>query len=155
MVREYGLKPELLAMSIVWKDHAGHFAVACKGAPEAVIDLCHLPDGEATKIMEHVQAMAERGLRVLAVGIGTSSHARLPEKQHDFDFALAGLVGFEDPLRTTVPAAVGEAFQAGIAVKMITGDYPATALTIASAAGIDTSTAPSPATNSNVLTMPR
>ncbi|SDP55053.1 Ca2+-transporting ATPase [Phyllobacterium sp. YR620] len=138
MVREYGLKPELLAMSIAWKDDAGHFAVACKGAPEAIIDLCHLTDEKAASIMKHVQAMAEKGLRVLGVGIGTTMRSELPESQHDFDFTFTGLVGFEDPLRTTVPAAVREAFRAGISVKMITGDYPATALSIASAAGIDT-----------------
>ncbi|RCW81314.1 cation-translocating P-type ATPase [Phyllobacterium bourgognense] len=138
MVREYGLKPELLAMSLAWKDDAGHFAVACKGAPEAITDLCHLTDEKAARIMEHVQAMAEKGLRVLGVGIGTTTRVDLPESQHDFDFTFAGLVGFEDPLRTTVPAAVSEAFRAGISVKMITGDYPATALAIASAAGVDT-----------------
>jgi Ca2+-transporting ATPase len=138
MVREYGLKPELLAMSIAWKDNAGHFSVACKGAPEAIIDLCHLTGEKAASIMGHVQAMAEKGLRVLGVGIGTTTLHELPESQHDFDFAFAGLVGFEDPLRPTVPAAVSEALRAGISVKMITGDYPATALAIASAAGIGT-----------------
>ncbi len=137
MVREYGLKPELLAMSIVWKDDAGHFAIACKGAPEAIIDLCHLDDDKAKAVMVHVEAMAKNGLRVLGVGIGTSAGNVLPESQHDFDFTFAGLIGFEDPLRTTVPAAVREAMRAGISVKMITGDYPATALAIASAAGLD------------------
>lgn len=138
MVREYGLSPELLAMSIAWKDDAGHFAVACKGAPEAIIALCHLTDEKEAKIWEHVHTMAEKGLRVLGVGIGTTTQGELPESQHDFDFTFAGLVGFEDPLRTTVPAAVREASHAGISVKMITGDYSATALAIASAAGIDT-----------------
>jgi hypothetical protein len=66
--------------------------------------------GEKTaRIMEHVQAMAEKGLRVLGVGIGTTTLHELPESQHDFDFAFAGLVGFEDPLRPTVPAASREA----------------------------------------------
>ncbi|MET3649205.1 cation-translocating P-type ATPase [Phyllobacterium ifriqiyense] len=138
MVREYSLKPELLAMSIAWKDDAGHFAVACKGAPEAVIDLCHLDDGTAKRVMERVQAMAGKGLRVLGVGIGTSTREELPDSQHDFDFTFAGLVGFEDPLRETVPPAVREALRAGISIKMITGDYPATAMAIAAAAGIDT-----------------
>ena len=55
-----GLKPELLAMCIAWKDPAGHFAVACKGAPEAIIDLCHLTDEKAARIIENVEAMAER-----------------------------------------------------------------------------------------------
>jgi Ca2+-transporting ATPase len=138
MVREYGLKPELLAMSVVWKDDLGNFAIACKGAPEAIVDLCHLSGERAAEIMGHVQTMAEKGLRVLGVGTGTTTRSELPELQHDFDFTFTGLVGFEDPLRTTVPSAVREAFRAGMSVKMITGDYPATALAIARAAGIDT-----------------
>ncbi len=137
MVREYGLKPELLAMSIVWQDDEGNFAVACKGAPETVIDLCHLDDVKAARIMARVQSLAGKGLRVLGVAIGASAQGKLPDSQHDFEFTFAGLIGFEDPLRETVPAAMREALRAGVTVKMITGDYPATALAIASAAGID------------------
>lgn len=49
----------------------------------------------------------------------------------------AGLIGFADPLRATVPAAVAECRSAGIRVLMITGDYPATASSIGSQAGLD------------------
>ncbi|MBA8882091.1 cation-translocating P-type ATPase [Phyllobacterium myrsinacearum] len=139
MVREYALTPELLAMSIVWKDDTGHFIVACKGAPEAVIELCHLSEERKAKIMDHVRVMAEQGVRVLGIATGTTSMDKLPESQHEFEFAFTGLVGFEDPLRPSVPAAVREASRAGVCVKMITGDYPATALAIAASAGIDIS----------------
>lgn len=139
LAREYGLRPELLAMSVAWLDEDGHFVVATKGAPEAVISLCHLGEDEAAGIMARVHAMAEKGLRVLGVGIGRSVQAELPDDQHGFDFGFVGLVGFEDPLRQSVPAAVAEAARAGISVKMITGDFPATARAIAAAAGIDTS----------------
>jgi Ca2+-transporting ATPase len=47
------------------------------------------------------------------------------------------LVGFSDPLRANVPAAVAECRSAGIRVVMITGDYPATARAIARQAGIE------------------
>ncbi len=50
---------------------------------------------------------------------------------------LLGLVGLLDPVRESVPAAVGECRTAGIRVLMITGDYPATAEAIARRAGID------------------
>ena len=137
LAREYGINPELLAMSVAWKNGDGRYVVATKGAPEAVVGLCHLDEEERAAVMEGVQAMAERGLRVLGVGIGRSSDAVLPDNQHGFDFAFAGLVGFEDPVRATVPAAVAEATSAGISVKMITGDFPATACAVASHAGID------------------
>jgi Ca2+-transporting ATPase len=60
----------------------------------------------------------------------------LPDRQRDIRFGLLGLVGFEDPVRATVPAAVAECRQAGIRVVMITGDYPATARNIAKKAGL-------------------
>ena len=60
-----------------------------------------------------------------------------PESQRDIPFNYVGLVGFADPLRATVPAAVKECRGAGIRVVMITGDYPATARAIANEAGID------------------
>jgi Ca2+-transporting ATPase len=60
----------------------------------------------------------------------------LPEKPHDLSLELVGLLGFEDPLRPTVPAAVAECQAAGVRVVMITGDYPATAQSIARQAGL-------------------
>jgi P-type Ca2+ transporter type 2C len=55
-----------------------------------------------------------------------------------WNFEWLGLLAFEDPLRASVPAAVKLARQAGIGVKMITGDAPQTALAIAREAGIAT-----------------
>ena len=49
---------------------------------------------------------------------------------------MVGLLGFEDPLRPTVPAAVAECRAAGVRVVMITGDYPTTAQSIARQAGL-------------------
>src|SRR6185503_15288480 len=63
-----------------------------------------------------------------------------PKSQRDIPFHYLGLIGFADPLRETVPAAVAECQRAGIRVVMITGDYPATARAIASQAGIDSGT---------------
>jgi len=135
--RHYGLSPELAAMSQAWQSAPGVHEVACKGAPEAVADLCHLPPDQTAQWLARVSAMAADGLRVLAVAIGRHRGDALPRGQHDFDFEFVGLVGFEDPLRASVPAAIALAGEAGIQVKMITGDYPATALAIARQAGIN------------------
>lgn len=134
--QEYGLTPELLAMSQAWESAPGRHEIASKGAPEAIADLCHLSAEQTTKCMQRVATMAKDGLRVLAVASGSSRTLALPDHQHDFDFQWLGLIGFEDPLRATVPAAIAEARAAGIKVKMITGDYPATATAIAKQAGI-------------------
>jgi len=52
-------------------------------------------------------------------------------------FTFEGLVGFFDPVRADVPASLAIARGAGIAVAMITGDYPATAIEVARRCGID------------------
>ena len=135
--REYSLSPELLAMSHVWKSPNGtHFVLATKGAPEAIVDLCHLSRERTTAIGQQVAAMAEDGLRVLGVARGSFETQALPREQHDFTFEFLGLVGLADPVRPTVPAAVDECYAAGIRVVMITGDHPTTAKSIAMQAGI-------------------
>jgi Ca2+-transporting ATPase len=60
----------------------------------------------------------------------------LPDVPTEFAFRLLGLIGFADPLRASVPAAVRQCQSAGIRVAMITGDYPATAIAIARQAGL-------------------
>lgn len=136
LAREYPLTSELLSVSQAWDDGAGHTQVATKGAPEAIADLCHLPEDQRAKIRERVLGMASRGLRVLGVARGECLPGELPGAQHDLDLAFLGLVGLEDPIRPSVPAAVAECRTAGIRVLMITGDYPATAQSIAQQAGI-------------------
>jgi len=134
---DYALQPDLLAMTLVWRDAEGRRHVAAKGAVEAICDLCHLSEADARALMQRAADLAQAGLRVLAVARGTLTTDELPPRQHDIDFEPLGLLAFEDPLRASVPAAVAQARSAGIAVAMITGDHAATALAIAKQAGID------------------
>lgn len=139
LVRTYGLRPELLAMSNAWADPAKpeEALIAAKGAPEAIADLCRLGQAERTLLLAGVETMAAEGMRVLGVARATFTAAALPESQRDFVFSLIGLVGLADPLRTGVPEAVAQCKSAGIRVLMITGDHSATARAIARQAGID------------------
>ena len=132
IVREYPLSPDLLAVSHVWRSPAGKaFVVAAKGAPEAIIDLCHLLPDRASEAMADAEEMAARGLRVLGVARALFEAPALPREQHDFDFEFVGFVGLVDPVRAGVPDAIRECREAGIRVVMITGDSAATALAIA------------------------
>ncbi|WP_205961460.1 cation-translocating P-type ATPase [Paracoccus endophyticus] len=131
------LRPERLAFVQCWAEGESAL-IAAKGAPEAVFALCRLPADRIALLGTAVGRMATQGLRVLAVAsvrVPLIDAARRPDA---LAFAFDGLLAFEDPLRDDVPAAVARARHAGIDVVMITGDYPATALAIASAAGIDT-----------------
>jgi Ca2+-transporting ATPase len=137
LAREYPLTPGMLAVSHAWRTGSGdEVAVSSKGAPEAIADLCHLEPGRHQALTRQVAALASQGLRVLAVARGVTRLERLPEAPHDLSLELVGLLGFEDPLRPTVPAAVAECQAAGVRVVMITGDYPATAQSVARQAGL-------------------
>jgi Ca2+-transporting ATPase len=136
--REYPLRPELLAVTHLWRASATRHQLAAKGAPEAIVDLCRLHGAARTKLLERASALASEGLRVLAVAQGVPPQARPLDRPHDAEFALVGLLGFEDPVRPSVPHAVADARAAGITVVMITGDHLGTALAVAAQAGIDT-----------------
>lgn len=139
LVREYELSPGLLAMSHLWRGQGGPVDwVASKGAPEAVADLCHLPEAERAAVSAQAAQMADQGLRVLGVAKARHRSAQdWPAGQHDFEFVWLGLVGLADPLRPEVPAAIAQCRQAGIRVVMITGDHPRTARAVAAQAGIE------------------
>jgi Ca2+-transporting ATPase len=138
LVREYGLTPELRAMSHVWRAVEGDaHVVAAKGAPEAIIDLCHLDAPTQARIASAAQTMAAQGLRVLGVAQARYAGSDWPAIEHDFEFEFVGLLGLADPLRAEVVAAVAQCRTAGIRVVMITGDYPATARAIAAQAQLD------------------
>jgi Ca2+-transporting ATPase len=141
-VRQYGLRPELLAMTNVWRRDGDGQALACaKGAPETIGALCRLEGARRAWLAASVDEMARQGERVLGVARATVAADGLPETQQGFAFAFLGLVGFADPLRSNVPDAVRECRSAGIRIVMITGDYPATAEAIAARAGLDTGSA--------------
>ncbi|MEF3366121.1 HAD-IC family P-type ATPase [Methylocystis sp. 9N] len=133
-IESFPLRPDLLAFIQSWRETEG-ISYAAKGAPEAVFKLARLSEDERARYDAEIDEIAQGGLRLLAVA--RSAPAREPPPPEAAPFEFIGLLAFEDPLREDAPAAVAAARRAGIAVAMITGDYPATARAIARAAGID------------------
>lgn len=136
--RTWPLRPEMMAMIQVWREPADQWRAAAKGAPEAIFRLCRLPEDQIARLTDIVEQFAIQGLRVLGAA-SCRTQATFPENPEEAPFTFAGLIGFLDPVRADVPAALKEAREAGISVVMITGDHPATALAIAKSAGLDTS----------------
>ena len=138
IVHEYDLSSDLLAVTHVWKPQdEGPLQVAVKGAPEAVAGLCRMDAEARTRLLDRVSALAQDGLRVLAVASGVFRGEPFPASPHDFALEFRGLVGLADPPRPSVPRALAECYRAGIRVLMITGDHPGTALAIGRAIGLD------------------
>ncbi|MGK5085307.1 cation-translocating P-type ATPase [Bdellovibrionota bacterium FG-1] len=137
IAREYPLTPEMLAVSHVWKGEAqDDYIIGAKGAPEAILDLCHLDQNQVAEISGKIEEFARRGLRILGVASATFSSPTLPETPHDYAFRFLGLLGLADPVRPGVPAAISECYQAGVRVIMMTGDHAQTAGSIAREIGL-------------------
>lgn len=152
LIEDYPLSPALLAMSRVWQSpDLANFVIAAKGAPEAIIELCHLTAAQTARINLQVNRAANSGLRLLGVAKASFIQQTLPELQHDFAFQFVGLIAFADPLRPTAKPAIQDCLTAGVRVIMITGDYPATALSIAGQCGLDISAGAIAGTEINAL----
>ncbi len=92
-----------------------------KGAPEIVTAMCELTKEQQQQTDSQLKEWQQHAMRTLAI-------AR--------DKTLLGIVAISDPLREEVPSAIRQCEQAGIEVKIVTGDTTETALEIARQAGI-------------------
>lgn len=137
LIKEYHLSEKLLAVSYVWQSpDTEDYLVASKGAPEAVISLCHVSSEKKAELLQKVKEMSDKGLRVLGVAKANVAKTDLPEGQLDLPFTFVGFLGFVDPPRPSAPGAVKEAYGAGVRIIMITGDYPGTAQFVARKIGM-------------------
>jgi magnesium-transporting ATPase (P-type) len=111
--------------------HDGRPRVWVKGAAEVVVPMCR--DVDAAAVLAEAEAMAADGFRVIAVAEGEGAAARVPLGGLRF----LGLAGLIDPVRPEVPGAVARCRRAGVEVRMVTGDHPATAAAIARRLGLE------------------
>ncbi|QED36583.1 cation-translocating P-type ATPase [Antarcticibacterium arcticum] len=131
MVHEYPLGGKPPMMTHIFENAEGKRIIAVKGAPEAVINHSGLSNAEKEKIMTEISRMASKGFRVLGVGEAFFDGKDFPEKQEEFKFEFLGLVGFYDPPKENINETLQHLYNAGIRIKLITGDNPATTHTIA------------------------
>ena len=133
-------------MATLHHDHAGHGFMYIKGAPERLFAMCarERHDGQDRPIHldywhRKQRELGEQGQRVLAVAFrGVPDHCRtVTFDDIEQGLTLLGLYGFTDPPRDDARTAVSACRNAGIAVKMITGDHATTARAIAAGLGID------------------
>ncbi len=92
-----------------------------KGAPEIVMAMCEMTDEERQQAEQQLAEWQQHAMRTLAIAQGAK---------------LLAIVAISDPLRKEVPSAIRQCGQAGIDVKIVTGDTTATAMEIAQQCGI-------------------
>jgi Ca2+-transporting ATPase len=135
-LRSYPLRPDFLAYVQVWPADDGAL-YAAKGAPETILALCDLDQPSRAAAEAALRDLATDGLRV--IGVASAPCIDCADRDPaELAYRFEGLLGFEDPVRADVPAAIEAARRSGVTVVMITGDFPATALHAATTAGIDT-----------------
>jgi magnesium-transporting ATPase (P-type) len=133
-------------MAVLHHDHEGHACIHVKGAPERLLAMCsaqRAADGGTEPLDPaywhgRIDEIAAQGQRVLALAARSvpQAHVVLNTADLDEDLVLIGLVGLIDPPRPEAIAAVAECREAGIRVKMITGDHTGTAAAIARQIGL-------------------
>lgn len=135
-------------MATLNADKDGRKTIWVKGAPERLLDRCSsawYPDGnkpiDKEKWQNRMEEMASKGLRVLAAAYrpldeGDSTES-IDHNSIEEDLILLGLYGMIDPPRPEAIEAVEACKQAGIRVKMITGDHALTASAIARELGLE------------------
>lgn len=130
MIREYPLSGKPPMMTHVYQQE-NHIIVAGKGAIERILNVCHLPAGTKNKMLEKAVKMGANGWRVLGVCSSRAEMGAFPASQDEFDWQFCGLIALEDPPKPNIRKVFNEFYRAGIRIKMITGDFPETAMNIA------------------------
>lgn len=135
LVHEYPLSGKPPMMTHVFENQNGVRIIAAKGAPEALMACSDLSEEESQNIRAAMETMTNEGFRVLGVGVAKFYGTDYPKKQQEFTFQFKGLVAFYDPPKENIKTVFETFYNAGIEVKIITGDNAATTSTIAKQIG--------------------
>ena len=121
--------------TIIESGISGRRILCVKGAPEIVRTMC-APDGKDAQVAEQLLGFQSRAMRTLAVAWAETASDDCLEAVKAGGLHFAAVAAISDPVREDVPAAVARCLEAGIGIKIVTGDTPATAREIARQIGL-------------------
>ncbi len=136
MIHEYPLDGKPPMMTHIFENDSGNRIIATKGAPEAILAVCDLAENEKEILRGQISDFGSQGYRVLGVAKCNFEGSHFPEKQQDFNFEFLGFTVFYDPPKENIQQVFKKIYDAGIKVKVITGDNADTTKAIAKQAGI-------------------
>jgi Ca2+-transporting ATPase len=137
LIHEYPLDGRPPMMTHIFENQKGTRIIAAKGAPEAIIACSKLSKDEVQKINNAIELMSEEGFRVLGVGVSEFAGKTFPKTQQEFAFKFLGVVAFYDPPKENIKKVFDTFYNAGIQVKIVTGDNATTTSTIARQIGFN------------------
>lgn len=135
MIHEYPLGGKPPMMTHIFEDGKGNRIIAAKGAPEALVNVSGLTTQEKNEVQEAIKILAKDGFRVLGVGEAIFSGSDFPKEQQSFKFKFKGIIAFYDPPKKNIQKVLESFYNAGIAVKIVTGDNAETTSAIAKQIG--------------------
>ncbi|MFD2554607.1 cation-translocating P-type ATPase [Sphingobacterium tabacisoli] len=136
LFHEYPLEGKPPMMTHLFENEDKERIIAAKGAPEAILQVSNLSESEKNKVRNLITELGKQGYRILGVAKSSFQGNDFPEKQQEFNFDFLGLVVFYDPPKAGINAVFQQIYDAGIKVKVITGDNVDTTRSIATQAGI-------------------
>ena len=125
-------------MAVVVSDEKGRHLYV-KGAPEIVARKCRIDEERKARVQQQLLDYQKQGMRTLGFAYRKLNEGEVAIADQQLtvdDMVFQGIVAISDPVRPDVPDAVRECLQAGIAVKIVTGDTAATACEIARQVGL-------------------
>ena len=121
--------------TIIESGLSGRRILCVKGAPEIVRSMS-LPDGRDEEVQTRLLAFQNRAMRTLGIAWRECTEEDALQAVEAGGLRFAAVAAISDPVREDVPAAVARCLGAGIAIKIVTGDTPATAREIARQIGL-------------------
>lgn len=131
MVHEYPLGGKPPMMTHLFENASGNRIIAAKGAPEAFLDISDLTEVQKDVISKSIIELAKNGYRILGVGETKFDGDKYPKRQQQFTFSFKGLIAFYDPPKENIASVFDQFHEAGITVKIVTGDNAETTEAIA------------------------
>jgi len=136
LIKEYPLEGNSPVMSHVYDTGDGKYLIATKGSVERILKQTLLGEETKRKIESIHNSMACRGYRILGIADAIISDKMIPDEQSSITFEFRGMLAFYDPPKTSISETFHQIVDAGIRLKMITGDHPETACAIAKQIGM-------------------
>lgn len=149
----FSTERKYMATAVVSAAEAGRRILYVKGAPEILLTMCDMPQQQREGIRTTLAEYQNQAMRTLAFAfrpLADGEQGITPEGISG-RLAMLGIAAISDPVREEVPAAVTECRNAGIEVKIVTGDTTATAREIGRRIGLWTDDTD---TDRNIITGP-
>lgn len=136
LVMEYPLSGKPPMMTHVVENPDGERKVAAKGGLEKILEVCGCSDEEKQACLIEAEKFSAAGYRILGVASAEFGAGDFPARQEDFHWKYLGFLCLFNPPKENALQVLQGFFNAGVQVKMITGDYATTASAIAEMVGI-------------------